>query len=474
MMQRPLPDLTKYLTGHLSLYLAILLMLMLKIPHLSFNFSGDEAWSYYQAILKLADMGPSLLPGKLGLVDSRGHPLLFYFISAAWFNLLPGVIFFMRLLPLLISVAVLAAFHLLLRRHTQPEVTAISTLLLSVQSLFLAQASLVLPEMMLTLWLLLSFHFYLDRKYLWFALTASLMVMTKETGVMFTGMFGLIYIAENIRQTRRRDFLTNGLIMALPLMVYALFLLLHFRAYGSFFFNEHLEYMQFSTSQVMGKLRSASSNLAIRYGRSAISFAALVSLLLMVFRRQKPVEGRFLWTSLVLILALVLFSIFNFFTHRYILPVMPIFIGCCVALIVQAFQKHRWMVAAIAIAIFGSTLAHSLSKAGKGDNDLGYVQYLKVHQSVVDWCEAQQVYDSTISCGPNMLFALRDEFTGFLNKGKGFTTAALPKTEGSDMVVWDSTCDGSLLPGGFPEGWELVYETAYKKHWGKVFIRSNN
>ncbi len=465
---------TRYLTSHLSLYLAILLLLILKIPHLSFNFSGDEAWSYYQAILKLAYEGPSLLPGKLGLVDSRGHPLLFYFISSVWVNLLPGVTFFMRLLPLLTSVAVLAAFHHLLRRHTQPAVAAISTLLLSVQSLFLAQASLVLPEMMLTLWLLLSLHFFLARKYLWFALTASLMVLTKETGVMFAGVFGLIYIAENIRQTRHRDFWTNGLIMTLPFMVYALFLLLHFRAYGSFFFNEHLEYMQFGSGQVMGKLRSASSNLAIRYGRSAISAAALVSLLLMVFRQQKPVGGRFLYTSLVLILALILFSILNFFTHRYILPVMPLFIGSCVALTVQAFQKLRWLVAAIAIVFFGSTLAHSLSKAGKGDNDLGYAQYLKVHQSVVDWCEEQQVYDSTISCGPNMLFALRDEFTGFLNKGKGFTTAALPKTEGSDMVVWDSTCDGSFLPQGFPEGWELVYDTAYKKHWGKVYLRRNN
>ncbi len=464
----------KIFTSHLPLYLAITLLLILKIPHLAFNFSGDEAWSYYQAILKLADRGPSLLPGKLGLVDSRGHPLLFYFVSAVWINLLPGVNFFTRLLPLLTSVAVLAAFHHLLMKHTKPTVAAISTLLLSVQSLFLAQASLVLPEMMLTLWLLLSLHFYLARQYRWFALTATLMVLTKETGVMFTGLFGLIYIAENIRHFHRRDFLTNGLVMAIPLMVYALFLVLHFRAYGSFFFNEHLEYMQYDSGAVMSKLRSASSNLVTRYGRSTLAAAAVVSLLLMGFRKQKPGEGRFLLISLVLILSLMLFSIFNFFTHRYILPAMPLFIGCCVGLMVQAFQKQKWMVAAITLVLFGSTLSHSLSKAGKGDNDLGYVQYLKVHQSVVNWCEDQSMYDKTLSCGPNMMFALRDDFTGFLNRGKSFTTAALPKTEGSDYIVWDSTCDGSILPGGFPEGWELVYETAYKKHWGKVYIRRNN
>jgi 4-amino-4-deoxy-L-arabinose transferase-like glycosyltransferase len=91
----------------------------------------------------------------------------------------------------------------------------------------------------------------------------------------------------------------------------------------------------------MGKPRSASSNLAIRCVRSAISAAALVSLLLMVFRQQKPVGGRYLLTGLVLILALILFSVFNLFTHRYILPVMSLFIGCYVALTVQAFQKLR-------------------------------------------------------------------------------------------------------------------------------------
>jgi hypothetical protein len=130
--------------------------------------------------------------------------------------------------------------------------------------------------------------------------------------------------------------------------------------------------------------------------------------------------------------------------------------------------------AAIAIVLFCSTLFRSLSKAGKGDNDLGNVQFMEVHQSVVDWCEVQQVHDRTISCGSHMLFALRDEFTGFLNKGEEFTMAALPKTEGSDLVVCDSTCDVSFLPQGFPEGWELVYDTAYKKHWGKVYLRRNN
>jgi predicted membrane-bound dolichyl-phosphate-mannose-protein mannosyltransferase len=184
--------------SNLFLFLSITILLIIKIPHLGFPFSWDESWSYYQAILKMAENGPTLLPGNIELIDSRGHPLLFYFVSSVWINIVPGVTIFTRVLPLLISVAVLVAFHQMLQKQTNPMVAAISTLLLSVQSLFLAQASLLLPEMMLTLWLILSLHFYLERRFWWFAFTGTLMILTKETGVFFVGVFGLVYIIENL------------------------------------------------------------------------------------------------------------------------------------------------------------------------------------------------------------------------------------------------------------------------------------
>jgi 4-amino-4-deoxy-L-arabinose transferase-like glycosyltransferase len=460
--------------SNLFLFLSITILLIIKIPHLGFPFSWDESWSYYQAILRMAENGPTLLPGNIELIDSRGHPLLFYFVSSVWINILPGVTIFTRVLPLLISVAVLVAFYQMLQKQTNPMVAAISTLLLSVQSLFLAQASLLLPEMMLTLWLILSLHFYLERRFWWFAFTGTLMVLTKETGVFFVGVFGLVYIIENLSQYKTRQFWINGMIMAVPLMVYGLFLLLHARAYGTFFFTEHFDYIYDESNRVVSKLKSASSNLTTRYGRNTLSAAVLLSLAWLVLKKNMPDNTRFLLVSFILIVSLIAFSAVNFFTHRYMLPAMPLFIALGVSLIYAAFGKRVWAILGIAGVIFFTTFIYSMTKMGKIDNDLGYTQYLKVHKELVNWCEENNKYDKKISSGFNMVLALRDNFNGYLTTERGFVTEHLPRAENSEIIVWDSTCTEADIPEGFPESWEIVFRASHKKHWGEIYLRKDN
>ena len=459
---------------YIFLLLSVAILIAIKIPHLGFPFSWDEAWSYYQAILKMAENGPTLLPGNIELIDSRGHPLLFYFVSSVWINIVPGVTIFTRILPLLISVAVLIVFHQMLQKHTNPKVAAISTLILSVQSLFLAQASLLLPEMMLTLWLILSLQFYLERRFWWFAFTGTLMVLTKETGVFFAGVFGLVYIFENSTQYKTRQFWIKGMILAVPLMVYGVFLLLHARAYGTFFFTEHFDYIYDESNRIISKLKSASSNLTTRYGRNTLSAAVLISLVWLTIKKHKSDNIRFLLISFVLIVSLIAFSVVNFFTHRYMLPAIPLFIAFSVSLIYSAFGKRVWIFAGIAVVIFFTTFIYSMTKMGKIDNDLGYTQYLKVHQELVNWCEENQKYDEKISSGFNMVLALRDNFNGYLSTERGFKTEHLPITENSGIIIWDSTCTEADLPRGFPESWEKVFRTTNKKHWGEIYLRKED
>lgn len=455
----------------LFLLFSVAIMLAIKIPHLGYPFSWDEAWSYYLAILKMVETGPTLLPGSIDIGNSRGHPLLFYFIMSWWIKLTPEIIWLNRIAPMLISILVLFAFHRLVFTNISLLAANLATLLLSVQSLFLAQATLVLPEMLLTLFLILALHSYLKGRYWLFALWATLMVLTKETGVFLTGVFGLIYIIENIKHFRETRFWIKGMIMAIPLAVYGIFLIMHTRAYGTPFFGEHLEYVANESGRIMSKLRSASSNLTTRYGRNSLSAIAIVSLIIFGVRRQKPGNSRILVISAVLIFSLIGFSIINFFTHRYILPILPLFILVCFGLTVSAFQKRKLLVYALATVVFTTTLIYSVTKMGKIDNDLGYSQYLKVHKELVSWCEINNKYDNEIAAGYNMVLALRDNFNGYLTTEKGFKVNHLPKTEDIDLIVWDSTCMDAERPEGFPEGWEKVFSTSYKKHWGEIYIR---
>src|SRR6185295_19427051 len=65
------------------LSLAILLLWIYKFPFLSLPFFTDEAWSYAPAVWAMYQSHPCLVPGCIPVDLYRGHPLLFYFISAS-------------------------------------------------------------------------------------------------------------------------------------------------------------------------------------------------------------------------------------------------------------------------------------------------------------------------------------------------------------------------------------------------------
>jgi hypothetical protein len=308
-------------------------------------------------------------------------------------------------------------------------------------------------------------------KYIWYAVFATLMSMTKETGLLFAGIFGLFFLAEHFRELLRKGNLKIIALLVVPLVVYLIFLFLQKKAYGTFFFTEHLGLITFKSTKVLNNLRSVSSNLATRYGRNIISLFALISLSVLLIRREKIANTRFMILAIFQVSALILFTILNFYTYRYILPAFPLFIAICLSLIYQARFRMKILNASAYILILAVPLAYSLSKKGKLDNDMGYTQYLKVHKMMVTWCEERGWSDRQFACGYNMVLAMRDPFTGYLHSEKGFRVAHLPGIDQADVVIYDSTCWDGDKPSGFPEGWKLVMRFEVKKHWGEIYVR---
>ena len=135
----------------------VVILLLIQIQHLSIPYFWDEAWSYMVAVKKMAELGPSLLPGAVPIDYCKGHPQLFYFISSLWMNLFPNSILCMRILPLIVSIGLLLVVFFGLKKLINLETANVGILLVGVQSTFLAQSILVLPEMMLSFWLVISF-----------------------------------------------------------------------------------------------------------------------------------------------------------------------------------------------------------------------------------------------------------------------------------------------------------------------------
>lgn len=179
---------------NLFFIIPVVILLIIQIPNLGLPYFWDEAWSYFPAIKKMAEVGPSLMPGVLPIDYCKGHPQLFFFITSAWMKIFPDNIIMMRILPLLFSIALLVAIYVGLLKLANWETAIIASLLLSVQSMFLAQSIFLLPEMLLTLLFVLSFFFFLQKKFTAYAITSSLMVMTKETAIIFPIVFSLFYL----------------------------------------------------------------------------------------------------------------------------------------------------------------------------------------------------------------------------------------------------------------------------------------
>lgn len=454
----------------LFLLLSLVITIGIKIPHLRLPYFFDETYSYYRAILEMANVGPTLLPGAIPTIISKGHPLFFYFLGSSWMKFIAGdSILLMRLFPLLISLGALYVFHRFAKRHTNVLLANIAVVILSLQPLFLGQASLVLPEILLFLLFMLSFDSYLSRQYGWYALYGSLVLLTKETGAVFITIFGLAYLVENYRSWNSRIFWRNLLLMAVPVLVYAIFLILHYFAYGVFFYEEHLGYITIDPQKVLYKFNSSVWMLLLAQGRNFIFFTAMAALLILLVRKKKIEYKRLLILCLALITAFMVFSILNFFVYRYILPLLGISLLALLALIQQIKLKSQIVNSAYILCMICVSAFYSATKRGQSDADLGYIQFLIVHQQMVEYCEQQGWYDKEIGGGYNMVMSLRDQYAQYLTTDKNFKTHHLPGITNRDIIIYDSTCWPYEMLEEDKNKLKLIKRFEYKKHWGEIY-----
>lgn len=455
------------------LILSFIILLLVKIPHLGLPYFFDEAYSYYPAIQEMAKLGPNLLPGTIPLILSKGHPLFFYFMASLWLKFIAGdSLILMRIFPLLVSMVALFVLHRFARRHANILLANIAVLLLTLQPLFLAQSSLVLPELLLCILFLMCFDSYLSGSFGWYALYGSLMMLTKETGAVFIMVFGLAYLIENFSEWNTKLFWRNLVLLAVPIFVYLIFLILHYQKFGVFFFPEHIGYISAESTKVLSKFNSFAWMLFLAQGRNLVFFTAILALILILTFKRKIEYKRLLILCLAILVAFLIFSVLNFFGYHYVLPVMGIMLLASLILIQQIKTKYQVLNIAFIVCLLSVSGYFSATKRGNTDVDLGYTQYLVVHQQMVKYCEQQSWYDKEIGGGFNMVMSLRDGYARYLSTGKGFKTHHLPGLEDRDIIIYDSTCWPVEMPENEKSILTLIKRFEYKKHWGEIYSTS--
>ena len=195
---------SRFLKGAVGVLAAWTALTALHGPVLRLPYYWDEAGYYVPAALDLWRHG--LLIPKSTL--PTGHtPLVMAYLALAWsafgFSSLTT-----RLAMLLVAgVTVVATYrlaHAVLGEgpHT-PEAATWSAALLSVTPLFFAQSSLVHLDLSAALFTLLALAALLGERWRWFAVTASLAVLSKETAVVLVPVASLFVWHESDKKGRR-------------------------------------------------------------------------------------------------------------------------------------------------------------------------------------------------------------------------------------------------------------------------------
>lgn len=445
------------------------ILMVVMLPNLSLPLFYDEAWSYFPAIRKMAQVGPSLLPGNLSIDDCKGHPQFFFFISSIWLKLCSTNIVLLRFLPLLISIGLLIAIFYSLLKIANLEAAFIGALLVSVQSMFLAQSIMMLPEILMALLFVLSLGFYFRKQYLWYAITSSLMVLTKETAIIFTLTFGLFYLFSLISHKNRKEFRIGTLLLLIaPGFIYAGFLFLHYMEYGVALYGDHLDYISFDWPVIHDKIDRAYSFIFIRYGRQAILLTGIATLMVYIFQWQT--NWRFLLLTALSFLSFMAFSMFNFYTQRYGLIALVIFI-LLFAFLLGQLHLNALIKYGIALILAALCLYNTLTIKENSDVDLGYVETIRVYEDMVHYCEEQKMHDEPFAVTFNMIFALNDKDLGYVKGGKEFAKIMDWKhiDEARYFIFESTTSDPSSQITQATEHFKLIKSFQNKHAWGHIY-----
>jgi hypothetical protein len=503
----------------LALTVLVLVFVLLKWSSLSLPFFWDEAWSYIPAIVAMESAGPCFWPGCIDPDLYRGHPLFFYFISSAWMKLAGGSLFSMHAFMLCLACLTVRMCYLLSLEVMPATMALITAGVLIMQQAFFVQASYVLPEMLLGL-LLLSALLHYSKGNRWYCVIyLSLLVMTKEIGLLIAFVFAVFHVVTQQGSFKRPYWL------AIPLLLGTVFYVSQKIRFGWYFYPLHIDLAGVSLSSLYSKANIIFSFLFVDQGRFFVSLGALsaisyflwaqkkasivivlISLSLIIsttlyisiawgalmglaylfygvrqFKSTAGVESAVLPLMLILLLSGVLFSSANFLMLRYVLYILPLVLILTMYILHNTIEHKVFMI----ILITGMVSAFTYSfynnrqyKSWHDDVSINYLNMVGVHQEVVAYCETRQWQSKQIQTHFLLAQNLTNSDLGYLKDSVEFRDVTYSVEDGATpAVILFSAIE-------FDEQYyeRVKNDSTYhlekrfqcKKAWSEIFVRTDH
>jgi len=432
----------KYLLLTIS---TIFIFIIFKIPYLKLPFYSDESWVYGPAVRIMAKNGISLMPGSLPVNYLRGHPLFFFASNALWIRIFGDSLISIHLFNLLISCILIFITYLFGKKYFNDFIGFSSSFILCLQPIFLAQSTMVLPEVMLTLFCVLALYFYFQHKLIWYSIFACLATLTKETGVVVILVCCIIFLINNWRRTesRPKSFFVGITYTLLPILPFVLFIVLQRIVNGWYLFPEHLGYISFNINTFWKKfVESCLSYLTLYQGRNFLTFSMIIMLIYISFRKNKIEAWNIALYLFIFVFIFVLVSSFNFFTNRYILVAIPIFILLSMGIIFQIIKNTYFRAAYL--LIFTLCQIQYINNKSTTDHYLGFIDAVRTNQDMVKYCLENDLRDKRIGTYFFTQVILTNKYSGYVNSDEVFT-AIEGENENSDFFIIANYDSNDLL-----------------------------
>lgn len=418
--------------------LFLIAFIVIKWPYLSLPYFWDAVWVYAPAIQEMAKTIPSIVPDVISTNLSRAHPLLFHFLGGLWIKLWGNTVFNLNVLALIISTLTLASIYVTGKYFHRSETGLWAMAFCAIQEIFLAQSVQILPEMLLTLNVILVIYFF-GRGHFWGTVVmATLLLYTKESGavlILAMGLWTILDLAVRRPQGWGHIFSRRLAMLGLPVALASLHFLYLKWKFGWFLYPEHLDYLERDIGTIWHKAKYIFDFIFRRQGRDwftlggaavmvwfwyghrwAFKFLLIAALWLLYWLFYQGGGWSYLWRFVIIVplavalwwwivskihesqprLAYVLgltsiyvllfiwWSAYNVFTVRYVLNLIPIY-ALYLGVVVGRMQiPLRWIPVGV-LALSLVALVNIRQPDGISDIDLNYADGVRVHQSMVNY-----------------------------------------------------------------------------------------
>ena len=440
---------------------AILVFFLCKLGDVKIPYFWDEMGVYVPAALQMKDTGHiSLLPGSITPLLSRGHPLLFDFSTALVFKIFGDSLTVGHFFALFLGIITLILFYFFGKAIFNRKVACIATVILSVQPVFFTLSVQLVPEMMLAFFTLGCFYGILKHKWILYAVSGSLAMLTKESAIVIPATAVIFLFTEALCEknlfTWKR--FRQLMLCITPFIVFGFFLILQKIQNGWFLFPEHVGYIHWDRESLLQGAGRLFRDIFTSQGRwlVGISFLAGIALSIYPKKTQPGLNRKILGTFALFILLAVVFADINYYLTRYILYVIPFVVlgGTYTVLnILERLFRHLNLIGWLAIILFcgfAVNRGHVNMFVSPDTCDMTYKEIVNISRDAVHWAEKNLQYD-TIEANFPISTCIEDPRYGYLT-GKPYpysTNYEKPTKYGLLFFLWE--------PENIPLGKGLKY-----------------